>query len=196
MGDTDADLVDISGFTLSTWIRPSAITAGDRHIFGNTAETKASVKFMQDGAKLQIGLYTGDSWSGNPNTRSTGDVLSANTWTHVALVWDSEVATLYVDGVTEAGWSFNLADGTLDRQGSAPTPTSAIGAESGSPVSANFLGNIDDFAIWNEALTATQIASLADLSMTPLTIPEPSTALLPSLIGLYIISRRRRRSVS
>ncbi len=193
LGVTDSDLTGISGFTLSTWIRPTSIASGRRYIFGNTEENKASIMFMIDGSELTLGLYSGGTWNGNPdNNNSPGAGIAANTWTHVALVWDGDYATFYVDGATQAGWTHNLADGTIDRQGNAPTPTAVIGANhvSGS----SFLGNIDDFAIWDEALTSTQIEGLADESLTPLTvIPEPSAIFLAlgGLLTTLLFSRRR-----
>ena len=57
-----------------------------------------------------------------------------------------------------------------------------------------FKGAIDDFAIWKgEALTAAQIASLADGSRTPLSVPEPGAIalLISALAGLLFVRRKR-----
>jgi hypothetical protein len=52
-------------------------------------------------------------------------------------------------------------------------------------------GSIDDFAVWDQGLTAGQIASLAG-GASPLSVPEPSTALL-GMGGLLFLALRRRR---
>jgi hypothetical protein len=188
LGVTDSSLVGIPGFTVTAWIRPTDINAGDRYIFGNTDSGKASVIFRMDGSELEVGLYTGTTWSGNPNDRrSSGAGLAAGTWTHVALVWDGDAATLYSGGNSVGSW--DLADGNLNRQSG--TPPSAIGAINGNSTG-YFKGNIDDFAIWDEALTQPQIAGLASETLTPLTVPEPTTLALATL-GLLGFGRRRKR---
>ncbi len=191
LGNTDSSLTGISGFTLSTWIRPTNTSSGDRTIFGNTDTNKASVILRMDGSELELGMFTGGNWNGSPNVNKTsGAGLAANTWTHIALVWDGDYATIYTDGTFEK--SFNMANGTLDRQGVAPAPSAAIGAFNGDGAQ-YFIGHIDDFAIWDEALTSTQIMGLANETLTPSVIPEPSTALLVvgGLFASLLFSRKR-----
>lgn len=56
----------------------------------------------------------------------------------------------------------------------------------------NFLGFMDDMALFNGALSAGDIAALSSGSQTPMTIPEPGRALLLMVGALGLLARRRR----
>ena len=122
---------------------------------------------------------------GNRLTHSVGTSL-LDGWHHIVLQVDGGNKQIWVDGVNVA----------TQATGAAVIPTFTnqlmIGAE---PAGTNngFGGRIDDFAVWDTALDANDIAALNNMQ-TPLQIlvPEPSSSLLV-LLGSMVLFRRRRR---
>ena len=105
-------------------------------------------------------------------------------WVHVAGTWDGATARIFIDGTEESSAPYSL--GMIN--GGAPL---FIGTdELNSWGYYNFDGSIDDVYIYNRALSASEVFTLA-------TIPEPNTALLLGfgLVGLAM-KRRRQRGTS
>jgi hypothetical protein len=132
---------------------------------------------------------------GNPyNTGNAGDgkvngttVLSQNSLHHVAFVYDSVlgIESIYVDGLLETSvvGTVTALSNLFDTRGSLGTsPWDAWGDKT-------LTGNINQFAIYDGALTAEQVA--ANFAAGP--VPEPSTAALgilgTALLGFYRRSR-------
>lgn len=80
--------------------------------------------------------------------------IAANTWYHVAVVLSGGTVTMYKNGVSIGTQTGFIADNTSTFPG-------CVGAEDESYSSGVFSGLIDDVKIYNTALTAMQIASLA-----------------------------------
>jgi hypothetical protein len=55
----------------------------------------------------------------------------------------------------------------------------------------DFLGGLDEFAFYDEVLESTQVAGLYTGTVTPLTVPEPGTA-VTLLAGLALLGQLRR----
>lgn len=96
-------------------------------------------------------------------------------WTHVAVVMEGDMSYFYVDG---------MPFGSADRGGPIPAPTKSpvVGMDIGS-LRWVFKGRIDDFRIYNEALSAEEIAAI---------VPEPSTLMLLAIGALVLLARRKR----
>lgn len=106
--------------------------------------------------------------------------INDNEWHHVAFTFNGNAATLYVDGVADAVES-NLAGTIL--HGDAPF---LIGSGNFGGASSVFRRNLDG---WVDEVR------LSDSALQPsqfLQVPEPSSALLGSLIVLGFASVRRR----
>jgi len=75
----------------------------------------------------------------------------------------------------------------------------AIGAQGGSTAGVGiantyFFGNLDDFAVYSEALTQPQAMALYNQTVTPATVdtvPEPASLSLFGVGGLLMLRRRR-----
>ena len=89
------------------------------------------------------------------DSSGTSVIFGASTsWAHTAFTNTSSARNLYVNGVNEATGGGNSNAVTLDLL--------AIGALRRTFVSDQFSGQIAECGIWNAALTADEIASLAD----------------------------------
>jgi hypothetical protein len=128
---------------------------------------------------------------GNPNggKLSGTSILAQNSLQHIAVVYDpvNGVEALYVNGALE-----NLAIGTLAPLSSIFNTRGTLGT---SPWDAwgdaALTGDINQFAIYDGALTADQVA--ANFAAGPVAAPEPTAAALgmlgTALLGLYRRSR-------
>lgn len=117
--------------------------------------------------------------------------MNVNAWHHLAVTFTASglsdgtgLLSYYVDGeLVGTDNSFSLATNN----------TFYFGGQ-GSTLSAdrNFIGFLDDMALFDGALSAGDIAALSSGSETPLTIPEPGRALLLMVgaLGLLIFCSR------
>ena len=128
--------------------------------------------------------------------RGGGDIhgganINDQAWHHFVGTSDAagNVGTLYVDGVLQATNTVN----PINSDTNLPL---MIGENPGAN-NREWNGQIDDVAIWNRALSETEIleiynAGLAGNSLATLAIPEPSVGLLGALsLGLLAFRRRR-----
>ena len=131
-------------------------------------------------------LEANNSWGGGGTTLAQTGAPAQNTLEHVAIVYDpaNNYQAIYVNGSLAASATGALlgldsiagSDLVLGKSvfGSDPTLT----------------GTIDQFSIYNGAVSGTQIA--ADFASGPVAVPEPSTMAL-GLGGLALAGLFRRR---
>jgi len=119
--------------------------------------------------------------------------LGRGVWQHLVGVSNGSASQLYIDGVLVGT---GVGDGTY----TAPTNDIRIGQNADLETfgfSTHFRGLIDDVAIWDEALTSTEIEQLynnglqgIDAGGTATVVPEPSTLVYAFLAGLTLIGFR------
>ena len=151
-----------SNFTLSAWIvldGEDSNTNAATIMSTGTGSTNNGLYFMVEGGELELSFY-GNNFLETNDLGFEGD----NTWHHVAATFeaDSNTAKLYVDGTLEATDTFNSA---FSGQGTNFT----LGTTAWNYVD-KFEGFIDEAAVWKSALSASQIATLANDSKNPLEI--------------------------
>jgi hypothetical protein len=139
-------------FTVEAWVEP---TSGS----GNWYEVASS--WSKSGARwtgyaLEINqsnnwvAFVGDGSHAEPSV--TGPARVLNTWTHLAATYDGSTLCLYVNGVQAASTST-----TFYAANSSPVAFE-VGAEYANGTRASFFpGLIDDVAVYNRALSATEI---------------------------------------
>ncbi|MEZ4246451.1 MAG: DUF4347 domain-containing protein, partial [Nitrospira sp.] len=155
------DYVQISGrygnpanVTLAAWVNVTGTdTTGSEVIsLGDSVALRIS-----SGGNLEAFMYNGSSWN---FTTSSGS-LTGTGWHHVAYTFNDAAnsATVYLDGVAVArstntsSIAYTLGANTF------------IGKHGNGSTTADFAGKIDDARVYNRALSASEIASLAsDLS--------------------------------
>ncbi len=142
----DAVNLNPSEFTISAWINRESGS-------NNTSIVSKRNEPFTEGYDFKISS-TGRlnaRWENGGSTQqiSSTQPIPENEWHHVAIIYESGTATLYVDGVR---------DSSVGR--SAPIPTTQsfyIGAANKNTPTAFFRGNIDEVRIWDVALTEDQL---------------------------------------
>ena len=130
-------------------------------------------------------FFPGNSYGGGVASGTT--TLLENTWYHVVLVREGDDVTVYLNGEEEISttlaWNDNPGSPTLGERFTAGNRVDHLS------LSLGITGNVDEVAVWDEALTAEQVQGLYTLA-----VPEPSTGLLVAgaLLGLASARRRRR----
>ncbi|MDZ7620353.1 MAG: LamG domain-containing protein, partial [Patescibacteria group bacterium] len=196
------------GYTVSFWFNPE-VTSGTQFVAskGNAGSTSDGWSVWLNGTSVIVrGKH--DSASANRVQLSKGGLVEDN-WHHVTLVIDDTVGdgqqgvlVAYLDGVgsfdygTETlvtGWT-QAFDGYKFPDGASFATSTSLRLGARATTGAEFQGMIDDFAIWNRALSAAEIATIYQMGLQGLTpIPEPASAMLV-LLGLLAITLLPRRS--
>lgn len=201
--DGTGDQVTMTGYkgitgtdprTLAAWIKTEKTTVNQNGIILSWGQNNAGKKWtfrVQDsnGTKGTIRLEVNGGYIVGNTVVTDGD------WHHVAATWFDDDSPnvrdvlLYVDGVLDADFGGTPApSASLSKfVNTGSSANVAIGGFSGGNISGTrFQGWIDDVRIYDEALSAGQIYTLA--------VPEPSSLVLIAggLIGLCGRLRRRR----
>lgn len=199
-GIFDSNMVanDITGFggtgsfTVLSWFQTSSAT--DQTIFnysptiGSTGGADLRFFVNSDGA-FRVEMSDGSGFN-------LGSVDLNDGATHmVGVIFDSSTGNsfydldLYVDGTIYDVTSGN--DNTINLSGSGANIIFGMNQPNNNNIEKQFVGTIDDVVIYDEALGATALASIATNGVA---IPEPSSfaLLLASGVGALAFLRRRQ----
>jgi hypothetical protein len=142
-------------FTISAWVNPSANTAWSRVFdFGTGTSNYMFLTLSAGGGPLRFAITT--SGNGAEQQLNGPGTLPLSTWSQVAVTLSGTTGTLYVNGQPVAA----NTSMTLNPAALGVTSQNWIGR---SQFSADpFLAaTVDDFQIYDQALSATQVAALA-----------------------------------
>ena len=148
-------------FTYSAWIYQISAQSGWRGIVyhGATGESQGHIGLQATTRYLSGGTGDGSTWQ----THSSTYAPSLNTWVHVAITLDRNlnVLKLYAEGIEVGNFSHSYV----------PTATSVgLRIGEGNPNSERFNGTMDEVAIWNRTLTATEIQDIYKRGATRLNL--------------------------
>ena len=182
--------------TSSTVATPTASTFGTLYR-GDAGATGSLATFVDGTGKfgLRIANQANDALL-LADVRTTANVNDGN-WHQVAATWDdaTNTAVVYVDGAlaTSGLYSDGLTPDDNDAGDDvAFTFTGRHQFGKGTNNASLYRGDADELAIWNVALTSTQIAAVY-AGAGAATVPEPAT--LGLLAGVALLATRRRRNV-
>ena len=176
-------------FSVSFWVKPTTLGGLVDHAGTDGYDISAGTNI---GIVLGSGGAQGHIDYGLPGTTNLS--LNANeTWQHVALIVDRTASTYacYIDGVPEKYFTFSPGYEDLWRIGNIPGTIGSIdldaqdlrlGEKNGNT---GFEGLIDDYAIYNIALTPSQVAGLADKTLTPVTVTSGGSAFESWALGFF-----------
>jgi alpha-L-arabinofuranosidase B-like protein/concanavalin A-like lectin/glucanase superfamily protein/lamin tail-like protein len=142
-------------FTISTWVNPSANSAWSRVFdFGTGTNNYMFLTLSAGGGPLRYAIST--AGNGVEQQINAPGTLPLNTWSHVAVTLSGNTGTLYVNG-QPVGTNTSM---TLTPAALGATTQNWIGR---SQFAADpFLGaTVDDFQIYDRALSAAEVAALA-----------------------------------
>lgn len=165
-----------NSYTLSAWIKGDSFDAENTIFADYISPQSGRFLFGMLNGQLRAFDGSGDGF-GSVNVVGT-TTLSTNTWYHVAITNNDKAVTLYVNGNVEATGTFNHY---------AQNYSCDIGGMSaGLQYDGCFNGYIDDFRVYNNALTAGQVQSM---------VPEPSAMALSvcGMFGILAYAWRKRK---
>lgn len=197
-----------SAFSLSMWVNPlSGENNANRYFAGKMAGGGNRGWQLTRGTDTTMGFLYFDGPSGTSQSINTGTTVAAETYTHLAVTYAADdFLRMYLDGVlvsemTEANddilSSFNGVNNALFQVGNRGDNISGSGNGSTG-------ARIDDFGLWDEALTTAQIQRIfaggnAGLNLQQALVPETSTFALGfaaiCILGVGIARRRWSRAV-
>jgi hypothetical protein len=140
--------------TIATWIRPRSATSWQRIFdFGNSTDAYMFLATRSSGSKIRFAIK-----NGGDEQYLDGSTLSLNKWSHVAVTIGDEGVTLYVNGAQVAQSTSITLRPTDVRPYLCYVGRSLFESD---PL---FKGMLNDFRIYNYALSSEQIAQLAALT--------------------------------
>lgn len=164
----DASLHATTQLTVAAWIFPTGFNPNSNGILGKRADyvsDSSYTLFVWNNGDVNYHLYAdigNDRFNGSQS-------INVNTWYHVALVFDGTLpmgqrVRLYVNGVMDGEFSESAISlpvfQTSVHVGCMPAGTPPISAQ-------EFIGKVDDVAVWTRALGAQELMRIAQ-SLTPL----------------------------
>ncbi|MCB0447304.1 MAG: choice-of-anchor D domain-containing protein [Gelidibacter sp.] len=187
------DTLDLNptGFTVSAWAKREAGSNNTSIVSKRNNPYTVGYDFKIDNTgRLRV------EWkNGGPTFGLTSSVvIPENEWHHLAIIYSSGVATLYIDGVADTSTALV-----------APTATDEsffVAAAGKTSQTQHYKGNIDEIRIWDRALTANQLRFLMNQEIQnnagfvsgrvlPTTITKNEVAAIPwsDLAGYYPMTR-------
>jgi hypothetical protein len=146
-----------AGMTVSAWIRPASSGGGGRGRIVDKDNNDAGWFFSMYSDRIQFAV---DQFNGSNPSRISNASVDSNRWQHVAATWDGSQdgsnIHLYVDGAPVDG---SAVDGSGTAYDDSGTPLT-VGNRAGD-LSRGFDGGIDEVQVYNRALSAAEIRSLA-----------------------------------
>ena len=166
----DGVMEGLNDFTIATWVNTKSLTYNTRIFdFGyDTASWMAFIPYYNNGgAKIRYKI----SYGGTSGEINGAYSLPTNQWVHLTLVQNGDNCKIYADGV-------EVADGTVTLKPSGLGKTTAnYLIKSQWPADPFLNASMDDFRIYNRALSATEINGL--MNGTSLAVDDFSNTTAP-----------------
>lgn len=180
----DSSLNFTGGFTIQGWIN-STSTDGPHVIASkwNSEESDWSYIFKDHNTSDKLRISLSESYGQDLGDLEGTNSIPLGTWTYVATTYDTADGSLrlYLNGVEDA--SVNIGAGRPVNSGLTDFVIGAV-FYSGA-YRENFSGSIDELAIYNRALTASEITANYNATV----VPEPISSILFLTGGTLLAGR-------
>tara|TARA_A100000172_G_scaffold75387_1_gene58146 strand:+ start:1055 stop:1846 length:792 start_codon:yes stop_codon:yes gene_type:complete len=148
-----SSLNSASAFSISLWVKVLSSAPSPTYFYQSGTDTfYNSISFYQSTSLDFLMGLGGSSYAGTRYSASIKD----NSWHHLVGVFNGSTMTIYLDGSvpTQSGIGSSIPSSTLSTGGSNPH----IGSKTDN--TSELEGKMDDFSIFNAALTATEVANI------------------------------------
>lgn len=173
-----------NGLTIEAWIYPTNIGAYYNVLtkwdVGNPNQAAYTAGMVPDG-RVGLAVSASGAGSGPGATTMSTNAIPPNQWTHFAATYDGAALRTYVNGICQDVVAYNqgIFPGTSD------LAIGSAGVDSSGQVVSPFAGLIDEPAIYNRALSASEIAALYNASsagkcpLPPFVLTQPANQTVP-----------------
>jgi hypothetical protein len=173
------------GYTISGWFAGSNVTEGTQVVIQTMPQAGVGIGFDNPdlpGGYLEFGVGPTGSWT---DLFIHGDQPCANqTWYQFVLTKSGTSYTLYTNGQVYCQQTISAASGYNANVGCIIGSITPINP----PYHETFLGRLDDFRIYNRALSSSEVQQLyAYESAPPSCIPCPATA-TPTVVDGFVVA--------
>jgi len=174
VGIDSASVTD--GATVSVWLKPS-VNSGDMRLWSPIGLPDAPWPNPLGTVRLvdKLGVFK----AFNPGDEAINEGQCAvvdDQWQHVGMVWKGSKLYAYLNG-NPVG-NISGVPFQFDRDGNGTQIIFGIGASYYNKYGDTYNGKMDDFALWNQALTPEQMQELA-AGRSPLSLTPPSACAVP-----------------
>ncbi len=150
--------------TVSAWAKTNVLNSAGHWIYSDYGNDNNALVLLRLDTNNLFQAFFRDTGGTQTVSAYNTTALATGTWYHVVAVKSGKTALIYLNGVQEAS-STNNSLGTITTNDGKPPVIGTYGTTPGGNF--NWNGTIDDFRIYNRALSATEVASLyAQTSIT------------------------------
>lgn len=154
-------MASVTNFTIAMWVNWDGGNAWQRIFdFGNDTTQYMFLSPSSGSGTLRFAITT--NGGGGEQILQTTTPLATNQWTHVAVTLNSNIMRLYTNGVLAASGTNTIAPASFN-----PALNNLGASQYADPL---FNGRLDDLAIYNYALSDTEITQLMN------NLPPPPVA--------------------
>lgn len=152
LGDI-SQLNSTSAFSISFWLKVPSSAPSPTYFYQSGSDTFYNAISFYQGSSLDF--IVGKGGTAYAGTRYSGSIKD-DTWHHLVGVYNGATMVIYIDGSvpSQSGIGTSVPSSTLSTGGSNPH----IGSKTDD--SADMQGKIDDFSIFNSALTAAEVTNI------------------------------------
>ena len=141
-------------FTISAWVNPTSTATWSRVFDFGTGTDQYMFLTVSSGSTPRFAITTGGNAAGAEQVISAPSAIGVGQWTHFAITLSGNTGTMYINGVPVAQ-NTNI---TLTPSSMGNTTQNYIGkSQYADPL---LQGAVDDFQIYDHALSASDIAAL------------------------------------
>ena len=147
-----ATLNSASAFSLSFWVKLPSSSSSLTYFYQSGSDTLNNAVSFYQSTNMDFLLGTGSNYAA---TRYSSNIRD-DQWHHLAGVYNGSTLVIYLDGAvpTQSNIGASIPSSTVSTGGNSPH----IGSKNDN--SAALEGKMDDFSIFNAALTATEVSNI------------------------------------